>query len=91
MQGYATRWLGVNLAHLPFFTSMKVSCPFGTSTNKSTRTRTPPDSIVTSLASVHGHVHWPFLYKWGATVVASNPLGYPGEGLVWDPDSVIEV
>lgn len=40
---------------------------------------------------MHGHVHHPFEYKVGETTVACNPGGYPGEGVAWNPNYVLEV
>ncbi len=42
-------------------------------------------------AWIHGHTHWPVQYRIGRTWVVSNPLGYRGEGVVWDPDAMVEV
>ena len=42
-------------------------------------------------AWIHGHTHWPVQYRIGRTSVVSNPLGYRGEGVIWDPDVVIDV
>lgn len=39
----------------------------------------------------HGHTHLPVKYAVDGTRVYSNPVGYPGEGVPYDPKLVIEV
>jgi len=40
---------------------------------------------------VHGHVHKRVDYRVGGTRVLANPRGYPGEGIGFDPQLVIEI
>ena len=42
-------------------------------------------------AWIHGHVHAPVRYRLGDTWVLSNPMGYRGEGIIFDPEACIEV
>lgn len=40
---------------------------------------------------IHGHVHTPFDYRIGNTRVVCNPMGYPDEGVPFNPKLLIEV
>lgn len=40
---------------------------------------------------IHGHVHTPFDYVQGETRVIANPMGYPGEGVEFNYNKIIEV
>lgn len=40
---------------------------------------------------LHGHVHSRFDYRIGKTRVVTNPKGYPGEGVRFDPKLVLEL
>lgn len=42
-------------------------------------------------AWIQGHVHAPVRYRLGDTWVLSNPMGYRGEGIIFDPEACIEV
>jgi hypothetical protein len=42
-------------------------------------------------AWIHGRVHAPVRYRLGNTWVLSNPMGYRGEGIIFDPDQLISV
>jgi Icc-related predicted phosphoesterase len=51
------------------------------------------DVVEASRASlwIHGHIHQRVDYRIGATRVVSNPRGYPGEEVGFDPSFVLEV
>jgi Icc-related predicted phosphoesterase len=40
---------------------------------------------------VHGHVHTPFDYLFANSRVICNPMGYPGEGVKFNPKLVVEI
>jgi Icc-related predicted phosphoesterase len=40
---------------------------------------------------IHGHVHTPFDYVLGETRIIANPKGYPGEGVRFNPQLIVEV
>jgi Icc-related predicted phosphoesterase len=39
---------------------------------------------------LHGHVHTGFDYMFGATRIIANPMGYPGEGVRFNPKLIVE-
>jgi Icc-related predicted phosphoesterase len=55
---------------------------------------TPMDELILAKKPalwVHGHVHTGFDYKLGDTRVVCNPRGYPGEGVKFNPQLLVEV
>lgn len=40
---------------------------------------------------IHGHIHTPVNYKIGNTTILSNPKGYPGQRIDFDPGFIIEI
>lgn len=40
---------------------------------------------------IHGHVHSHWDYRLGQTRVVANPVGYPGEGVAFDPQLIVEL